>query len=135
QNRDMSPITPPTLTRLDPAYPMLWRDERTVQFGLEDLIRVELDAEWVEPLLQALRQGFRRSSFDLIAHRVGAPRDAARRLLALLRPVLRDDPPPPPFVWVESLNVADPRTEPRVRETLRDDGIRIGVRDDPETVG
>lgn len=131
----MSPITPPTLTRLDPAYPMLWRDVDTIQFGMEDVVRVPLAEAWVEPLLQALRTGFRRSAFDLIAHGVGAPREAARELLSLLRPVLREDPPPPPPAWVEALNVADPRCETRMRDALRDDGIPMSVREDPQAVG
>lgn len=131
----MSPTTPLTRTRLNPAYPLLWRDGESIQFGLEGIVRVDASAAWVEPLVQALSSGFRPSAFDVIAHGVGAPRDAARALLAALQPVLLEDPPVPPSVWVEAVNIADPRTETRVRDALTDEGIRVTDRHEPNTIG
>lgn len=131
----MPPLTPPTMTRLDPAYPLLWRDVDTVQFGLEGKVLVSLSEPWIEPLLQALRDGFRRSSFDVLAHGVGAPREAARELLAKLRPVLRTDSLPPPPVWIESINMADSRVEARVENTLMDEGLLTAARAAPGAVG
>lgn len=119
----MSPLTPPTITRLDPRYPLLWRDERTVQFGLENVLRLRVDTPWVEPLLMRLRTGIRRSAFDVVAHGVGAPREAARRMLADLHAVLIDDAPAVPPVWVDGVNVADGRAQERMREALEDEGI------------
>ena len=72
----MSPLTPPTLTRLDPRY-LLWRDERTVQFGLDGAVRPQVDEPWVERLLQRLSAGIRSGSFDVVAHGLGAPRGGA----------------------------------------------------------
>jgi len=128
----MSPITPPTLTRLDPAYPLLWRDVDTVQFGMEGRVRVSLSEPWIEPLLQALRNGFRRSSFDVIAHAAGAPRDAARELLARLRPVLCTDALPLPRVFIESVNVGDSRVEARMESALADEDLVTTDRVDPD---
>ncbi|WP_286302713.1 hypothetical protein [Microbacterium suwonense] len=119
----MSPRPPARITRLDARYPLLWRDERTVQFGLEGMVTVEIDEPWVEPLLARLRTGIRLSGFDVIAHGLGAPRAAARKLLARLRPVLVSDPPPAPPVRVEGVNIADSRTEERMRRALEEEGI------------
>lgn len=131
----MPPLTPPTLTRLDPTRPLLWRDDETLQFGLDGEVRIAVRSDWVEPLLLRLRAGFRRSAFDLIAHAVGAPRNEARELLRALEPLLRDDRPAPPAAWVESLNLADARAEARMRTALAEEGIRGGLRDDPHDVG
>lgn len=140
----MPPITPTTLTRIDPAFPMLWRDVDTVQFGLDGqfgpdgpdgVLRVSLSEPWVEPLLQAMRDGFRRSAFDVIAHGVGAPREAARDLLQLLEPVLRTDTPPLPAVWIESVNIDDSRVEARMELALRDEGFTVAGRAARGTVG
>jgi hypothetical protein len=119
------PLTPPILTTLDPSAPLLWRDERTLQLGDDDGMLIEADAAWVELLLSRLRTGFRRGSFDVIAHTAGAPRDAARALLARLEPVLRDEPPVPRPAWVESIGIDDGRSEYRIREALADEGVSL----------
>lgn len=140
----MPPITPTTLTRLDPAFPLLWRDVDTVQFGMDGQavtegtaapVRIALSEPWMEPLLQAMRSGFRRSSFDVIAHGVGAPREAARELLQKLEPVLRTDLPQTPAVWVESVNLADSRIEARIGHALHDEGFTIVDRATAGSVG
>lgn len=130
----MSPLTPPTLTRLDSRYPLLWRDEHTVQFGLEGAVRVSVDEPWVEPLLQQLRTGIRRGAFDLVAHGVGAPRAAARRMLETLRPVLVRDSPLAPPVWIDDLNIPDGRVVERLRQALDDEGIEDAPRGTADAV-
>lgn len=119
------PLTPPILTRLDPSAPLLWRDEHTLQLGDGDGLRIEADAAWVELLLSRLRTGFRRGSFDVIAHAAGAPREAARALLARLEPVLHDEPTAPRPAWVESIGIDDGRSEYRIREALTDEGVSL----------
>lgn len=128
----MDLLTPPTLTRLDPRYPLLWRDESTVQFGMEGIVRVDVVGAWVEPLLQRLHDGIRIGSFDVVAHGVGAPRAAARQMLADLRPVLIEDTAPTPPVWVDTVNVADSRVPERMRQALADEHI---VATDPAAPG
>lgn len=127
----MSPRPLPPITRLDARYPLLWRDEHTVQFGLEGVVTVDVDEPWVEPLLARLRSGIRLTRFDVIAHGLGAPRAAARALLAQLRPVLIGDAQPAPPVRIEGVNVADSRAEERMRRALEDEGIALA---EPGTV-
>lgn len=119
------PLTPPILTRLDPNAPLLWRNEHTLQFGDEGDLRIEAEPAWVEPLLSRLRSGFRRHSFDVIAHAAGAPREAARALLTRLEPVLIDDVATTRPAWVESIGLADGRIEYRMREALEDEGVTL----------
>jgi hypothetical protein len=119
----MSPMSPTTLTRLDPRYPLLWRDADTVQFGLEGVVRIAIGGPWTEPLLNRLRAGIRMSSFDVIAHGVGAPRQEARQLLDQLRPLLIDDALPAPPFWVDAINLADGRGQERLRQSLIDEGL------------
>ena len=129
------PLTPPTLTRLNPNAPLLWRDERTLQLGDESDLRFAADVPWVEPLLSRLRSGFRRGAFDVIAHAAGAPREAARALLARLDPVLLDDVPAARSAWVESISGLDDRSEYRLREALADEGITLVDPAHPSAVG
>lgn len=119
------PLTPPILTRLNPSAPLLWRDEHTLQLGDDGDLRIDTEAAWVEPLLSRLRSGFRRGAFDVIAHAAGAPRDAARMLLARLDPVLLDDAAAARPAWVESIGITDGRSEYRMRDALTDEGITL----------
>lgn len=89
----MSPLSPKTITRLDPGVPLLWRDSETLQLGVDGDVRLPVDAPWVVPLLTRMAEGFRMNSFDVIAHGAGAPRREAQLLLARLRPLLVDDAP------------------------------------------
>jgi hypothetical protein len=131
----MPPISPTTLTRIDPAHPLLWRDADTIQFGLDGSLHVPLTAPWVEPLLQAMRSGFRRTAFDVIAHGLGAPREDARALLTMLEPVLVTDVPPLPTVWIESIGLDDSRVEARMEIALRDEGFSTAPRGTAGSVG
>jgi hypothetical protein len=130
----MSPRPKPVLTRLDARYPILWRDASTVQFGLEGIVTLDVGEPWVEPLLTRLRSGIRLSTFDVVAHGVGAPRAAAKKLLSSLRPVLVTDPKSAPPAFVEDVNVSDGRTTERMRQSLADEGIRITGRADADAV-
>lgn len=145
----MPPLTPTALTRIDPAHPLLWRDVDTIQFGLDvhrrperkrdadnpGPLQVALTEPWIEPLLQAMRTGFRRSAFDVIAHGVGAPREAARELLRRLEPILVTDLPPFAPVWIESVGIDDSRVEARMELALHDEGIATAPRAAAGSVG
>lgn len=131
----MSPLTPRTLTRLDPDVPLLWRDGETLQIGIEGTLRIPATAPWVELLVGRMAAGFRRAAFDVVAHSVGAPRGEARMLLARLEPLLVDDAPPPRAAWVESIDVLDARCEFRLREALADEGVLLGLRTAAEDIG
>lgn len=131
----MSPLSSKTITRLDPSAPLLWRDEQTLQLGVDGSVRIEVVGVWVEALLVRMCAGFQRRGFDVIAHASGAPRDEARMLLRRLQPLLVDDPPPPPAVWVEGVNITDARCEYRMRDALADEGLSSGARTDPDAIG
>lgn len=131
----MSPLSSKTTTRLDPAVPLLWRDGETLQIGIEGTLRIAAREPWVERLVGRMAAGFRRSAFDVIAHAAGAPRAEARMLLSRLEPLLVDDAAAPTAAWVESIDVLDGRCEYRMRDALHDEGVAVGVRDDPDHVG
>lgn len=131
----MSPLTPPTTTRLDPAVPLLWRDGETLQIGIEGTLRIAASEPWVERLVARMAAGFRRAAFDVIAHAAGAPRAEARLLLARLEPLLVDAPQMPRAAWVESIHVLDGRCEYRMRDALLDEGVEEGSRRDPAHIG
>lgn len=129
------PLTPPTLTRLTPGAPLLWRDGETLQLGIDDGLRITVDAPWVELLLSRLRTAFRRSSFDVIAHGVGAPREEARMLLAKIEHLLVDDPPAARPAWVETIGIIDGRAAHRTRDVLADEGVTLVDRAFPGAIG
>lgn len=131
----MSPLTSRTTIRLDPAVPLLWRDGETLQIGIEGTLRIAASDPWVEKLVARMAAGFRRATFDVIAHSVGAPRADARMLLARLEPLLVEDRVSHPAAWVESIDVLDGRCEYRMREALLDEGVVAGARETPTDIG
>lgn len=131
----MSPLSSTTITRLDPAVPLLWRDGDTLQLGVDGDVRLTVDAPWIEPLLARMAGGFRLAAFDVIAHGVGAPRQEARALLGRLRPLLVEDVDVGGAAWVESIDIFDGRSEYRMREALIDEGVAQGSRSSRHDVG
>ena len=65
------------MLRLDPAYPPLWRDETTVQFGADPVAIVTGVAVWQERLLSELEGGIPDAALEPIAAALGAPAGAA----------------------------------------------------------
>ena len=61
------------MLRLDPAYPPLWRDEATVQFGADPVTVVTGVAVWQERLLSELESGIPDAALEPIAAALGAP--------------------------------------------------------------
>ncbi|KJQ53629.1 hypothetical protein RS85_02660 [Microbacterium sp. SA39] len=96
-----------------------------MQLGIEGELRIAAAVPWVELLLSRLRTGFRRTSFDVIAHGVGAPREEARTLLARIEHLLVDDPVAARPAWVETIGVTDGRSAHRAREVLEDEGVAL----------
>ena len=126
--------SPTALVHLDPAYPPLWRDGEPLQFGAESVLRVTVHSAWVERLISRLRRGIRATSFDVIAHGLGAPRDEARALLERLQPLLKEVAPPLGSVWVDAIGLADSRPEARMRLALEETGFRITPQDAADAV-
>lgn len=114
---------------------MLWRDGRTLQLGADGALRISADEPWVELLLSRLRSGFRRGSFDVIAHGFGAPREEARLLLARIEHLLIDEQVAMPPAWVETIGLTDGRSAYRTREALADEGVALVDRAQHGAVG
>lgn len=123
------------LTRIAPEFAPLWRDGDTLQFGVAGTVRVRAGQPWVERLVSRLCDGIALTSFDVVAHSLGAPRRQSRALLDALAPVLRTDDPPAPAVWAESANVADSRVGSWMLDALADLGVPEAARSDPHAVG
>jgi hypothetical protein len=110
--------------RLDPAHPVLWRDADTVQLGVDAALTLPVDGPWIPRLLHELAQGIDERAFEVVAHSAGAPLSDARRLRALLGPVLRDDVPRP-VVALEAAPAVGVRTMLRLEEALADAGVDL----------
>lgn len=117
--------------RLDPAHPVLWRDADTVQLGVDQALTLPVDAPWIPRMLQELAHGIPARAFEVIAHGVGAPLPAARRLRAQLDPVLMEVVPRSAVRLMPS-PVVGARTLLRFEEALADAGV--DVVDDAESV-
>lgn len=130
----MRPVRSASVLRLDPAHQPLWRDDETLQFGVDRRAEVALREPWSEPLLAELRRGIREESFDVVAHRLGAPRASAREFLAALGPVLHLAPLLPPPVYVQAQDPSDGAGALWLTELLREAGFPISDAHRPETV-
>ncbi len=130
----MRPVRSASILRLDPAHQPLWRDEDTLQFGIDRRAEITLREPWHEPLLTELRRGIREESFDVVAHGLGAPRAPARALLAALDPVLHLAPLLPPPVHVQTQDSADASASLWLTEMLRDAGFPVSGAARPDTV-
>ena len=117
--------------RLDPAHPVLWRDADTVQLGADPVLTLPVEAPWVPRMLQELVRGIPARAFEVVAHGVGAPLPAARRLRARLDPVLVQVLPRRTARLMPSA-VVGARTLLRLEEALADAGV--DVVDDPGAV-
>lgn len=117
-----------TTLHLDPAHPVLWRDADTVQFGLDAALTLPVEGPWLPRLLHQLSRGVPERGFEVLAHGLGAPLPAARRLRALLDPLLIADAARH-AVRLVAAPVVGARTVFRLEEALDDAGV--DVVDDP----
>lgn len=79
------------LLELDPAYPVLWRDDRAIQIGSRPAFRVIADPkQWQLDLLDALAGGIPAGHLAGVAAALGADPAAAADFVARLSPVLRE---------------------------------------------
>jgi hypothetical protein len=81
------------MLRLDPAYPPVWRDEHTLQFGDEARAVIAEAEPWHEWLVHALRTGVSANDAITLAASLGADRAAVTGMLEQLAPVLCSDAP------------------------------------------
>jgi hypothetical protein len=117
-----------TTLRLDPALPVLWRDAETVQFGIDAALTLPVEGSWLPRLLHRLSLGIPARAFEVVAHGLGAPLPAARRLRTLLDPLLVADAPRA-AVRLLAAPVVGARCLLRMEEARDDAGV--DVVDDP----
>lgn len=86
------------MIRLDPAHPPLWRDAETLQFGLDDVARLEEPEPWELRLLDDLTTGLTDLAWAAVLSERRIPRARAEALLAELQPVLVSERPTPHLV-------------------------------------
>jgi hypothetical protein len=110
---------------LDPAHPVLWRDAESVQFGADAVLTLPVDGVWLPRMLHELVRGVPARAFEVVAHSLGAPLPEARRLRALLEPVLVTDAPPLAARLLPA-PVVGARTVLRLEEALADAGVETG---------
>jgi bacteriocin biosynthesis cyclodehydratase domain-containing protein len=81
------------LIRLDPRYPIVWRDTTSLQIGAEHpLARLDRITPALEHLLGAVMAGTSRDQLDRLAARVGAEPSDVDRFLAEIAPALLAPP-------------------------------------------
>lgn len=95
------------MLRLDPQFPLLWRDVHTVQFGTADSAPRLTPVPWQERLLHELRRGITETGVPVWAEMSGVHRRHVDDLLAFLGPLLlrerrEEHLPPPPRVIVDA---------------------------------
>lgn len=79
------------MIELDPAYPVLWRDERRVQVGLSDPVcMIEDPAAWQLELLRVLAHGVVPGQIAGLASALGGDPAEATALVAQLGGALRE---------------------------------------------
>lgn len=82
-------MIPGMLYRLDPRYPIVWRNTTSLQIGAEHpLARLEQVTPAIEHLLGALMAGASRLQLDRLAERVGAEPSVVDSFLAAVAPAL-----------------------------------------------
>jgi bacteriocin biosynthesis cyclodehydratase domain-containing protein len=81
--------------RLDPAIPLVWRDPRTLQFGVDPVLAVLADVTPAhERLIAALATGVSDSGFRMLSGTPPLTRRQGEQLLGALAPCLLPEEPP-----------------------------------------
>lgn len=76
------------MLRLDPAYPAVWRDTATLQFGVDAVVVLDEPAPWQQRFIRELELGVPEIAVDGIAAACGVPDGQMTTFLRLLRPAL-----------------------------------------------
>lgn len=76
------------MLRLDPAYPPLWRDASTLQFGLDAVAIVEHIEPWQERLVRELEHGLPPAALDAMGTALGGATGEADAFVGRIRRAL-----------------------------------------------
>jgi hypothetical protein len=119
------------MIRLDPAHPPLWRDADTLQFGLDDVARLEDPQPWELRLLDDLGEGLTDLGWAAALAERRIPRERADALLAELQPALMRERPAPRVVLQVGRGV-EPEAVEAVAGAMRRAGAVVSVARWPE---
>jgi bacteriocin biosynthesis cyclodehydratase domain-containing protein len=113
--------------KLDPRFPLLWRDPNSLQFGSDrPLLVLNSVSEPAERVIAALVAGISRSGLAMIAHSAGLDNLALHALLAALAPALTKPVAP----VIERVSVCGSgETAGRIADILRRSGSHVNVED------
>lgn len=114
------------MLRLNPANPPLWRDATTLQFGLDDLARLDDPQPWEERLLDDLARGIPETALAgmLASRRIS--RAQADAFFAEIQPVL-DLTPDSPRIVLQIPDDLDEATSRAVTAALERSGASVRV--------
>ncbi len=119
------------MPRLDPARPVVWRDERTIGFGTGTEPRVTDPEPWQEDLLMRLRTGLSVPGVRRWARDRGLDASRVERMLELLSPVWEAPSVRRPAVRVEAADGIGAATTAEVSRML---GHRFPAGPEPSAV-
>ena len=101
---------------LDPAHHPLWRDESTLQLGMEGRVRIVDPERWQQRLIDRLVAGV-DDDLDTLSASLGVEVAALRAFLDLVAPALRRERAPRPL-HVATADGVEPRTVTIVCDAL-----------------
>lgn len=117
------------LVRIDPRSGPLWRDTRTLQFGVSGELRLRDPAPWEERAVDQLERGMACESVawlvshpERLAHAVNGPTSGLAALLGALQTVLESVEPDGGGVAVRTADAVSPEVAGTVVDALTDEG-------------
>jgi hypothetical protein len=114
------------MLRLNPAHPPLWRDATTLQFGVDDVARLEDPQPWEELLITELSRGVPKAAIPGILQSRRIRPDQWDAFVAELQPALQRTPPLARVVVQRPIEV-DAATVDAVAGALSRTGARVRV--------
>jgi hypothetical protein len=121
------------MLRLDPRHPPLWRDADTLQFGLDDVARLEDVQPWEERLVDRLVRGASELEIEGVLRSARVPRAAVDAFFAELQPVLHPVIPGPGLLLAVSHGL-DRATVEAVAGVWERAGARVRIDPWPDAV-
>ena len=111
-----------TYLRLDPAHPLLWRDERTLQLGAHAVVTVCDPQPWQERVLDALERGVDSDALARMTSALAVPPDEFAAFVSRLQPAVAR-PAPARAVQLRAADSVDAGTCLDVAEALGAAGV------------
>ena len=113
------------MLRLAPSHPPLWRSTTSLQFGSDDVARLDDVAPWQEQLLDALTDGIPDAMLIPLARVHGASAEAAEAFLTRIGAALAPPLRAPEGVRVELPSDLSPTDADAIITGLQGAGVRV----------